>query len=492
MKYSIRRRISECFILLLISSFVTWCVMNSLFLESFYSSMKSKSLTVIYDYINTLDNSDLEEENITLKINKLCEDSNVDLIVMNSSLEISYASMNNTTDMQNILFNYIFSQGENDNTIQKMTDKRNDSEYYVMWGYLHNGNFYVMRTAVQSIIDSVRISNKFMIYVGLIITSLGSVVASVISSKITEPIRELTKISDKMIHLDFNAKYTGDSKDEIGILGERMNNLSETLEDTISELKTANNELKQDIKKKEEIDEMRQEFISNVSHELKTPISLIQGYAEGLKECINDDAESRDFYCDVIMDEAAKMNKMVKSLLTLTELEFGRDNITLECVDLYVLVKNIVSSTSILAKSSNVDVRFKLKPDVYVWADEYKLEEVVTNYVSNAFHYVTGDNIIEISMDEHKDESNPDKTLVRVKVFNSGNPIPEEDIDKIWVKFYKVDKARTREYGGSGIGLSIVKAIMEAHHQKCGVDNYDNGVCFWFEMEKCGRNHEDV
>ena len=308
MKYSIRRRISECFILLLISSFVTWCVMNSLFLESFYSSMKSKSLTVIYDYINTLDNSDLEEENITLKINKLCEDSNVDLIVMNSSLEISYASMNNTTDMQNILFNYIFSQGENDNTIQKMTDKRNDSEYYVMWGYLHNGNFYVMRTAVQSIIDSVRISNKFMIYVGLIITSLGSIVASVISSKITEPIRELTKISDKMIHLDFNAKYTGDSKDEIGILGERMNNLSETLEDTISELKTANNELKQDIKKKEEIDEMRQEFISNVSHELKTPISLIQGYAEGLKECINDDAESRDFYCDVIMDEAAKMN----------------------------------------------------------------------------------------------------------------------------------------------------------------------------------------
>ena len=244
--------------------------------------MKSKSLTIIYDYINTLDNSDLEEENITLKINKLCEDSNVDLIVMNSSLEISYASMNNTTDMQNILFNYIFSQGENDNTIQKMTDKRNDSEYYVMWGYLHNGDFYVMRTAVQSIIDSVRISNRFMIYVGLIITSLGSIVASVISNKITEPIRELTKISDKMIHLDFKAKYTGDSKDEIGILGERMNNLSETLEDTISELKTANNELKQDIKKKEEIDEMRQEFISNVSHELKTPISLIQGYAEGL------------------------------------------------------------------------------------------------------------------------------------------------------------------------------------------------------------------
>ncbi len=488
MRYSIRRRISEYFILLLICSFGVWWIMNSLFLGSFYSSMKSKSLSVIYNYIDDLNSSSLQSESVYLKINKLCEDSNVDLIIMTPSLDISYASMNDPKDMQNILLNFIFNNDDSDNTIQKMTDKRNASEYYIMWGYLQNGDFYVMRTAVQSIIDNVAISNRFMIYVGLIIISIGSLVISVISNKITEPIRELTKISDRMIHLDFNAKYMGKSEDEIGVLGERMNNLSSTLESTISELKTANNELKQDIRKKEEIDEMRQDFISNVSHELKTPISLIQGYAEGLRECINDDEESREFYCDVIMDEAAKMNKMVKSLLTLTQLEFGGDIITLERVDLFSLVKNILSSTSILAGDKEVDIRFNIKENTFVWADEYKLDEVVTNYISNAFHHVSGDNIIEVSMEERSDDE--EKTLIRVKVFNSGIPIPADDLDKIWIKFYKVDKARTREYGGSGIGLSIVKAIMDAHHQDCGVINYDNGVCFWFEMEKAGTTEK--
>lgn len=485
MKYSIRKRISECFIVLLICSFGMWWVMNSLFLEPFYWSMKSKTISMIHEYINTLEEADIQKEATYLRINKMCEDNNVDLIIMDSSLNISYASMNNPSDMQSVLFGYIFGNSENDNTIQKLTDQRNGSEYYVMWGYLHNGDFYMMRTAIQSIIDSVEISNRFMIYVGLIITLTGSLVTSFISNKITKPIRELIVISDRMIHLDFNAKYTGDSEDEIGILGDRMNNLSRTLETTISELKTANNELKQDIRKKEEVDEMRQEFISNVSHELKTPISLIQGYAEGLKECINDDEESREFYCEVIMDEAAKMNKMVKSLLSLTQLEFGGDVITLERVDLYTLIKNILQSTAILAGDRAIDVQFHVEPDTFVWADEYKLEEVVTNYVSNAFHHVSGDNVIEVSMEERTDENDPEKTLVRVKVFNTGAPIPEEDLDKVWIKFYKVDKARTREYGGSGIGLSIVKAIMEAHHQQCGVVNYENGVCFWFEMEKC-------
>ena len=128
-----------------------------------------------------------------------------------------------------------------------------------------------------------------------------------------------------MTELDFEAKYQPGRRyhNEVDELGEYMNVMSTTLEHTISELKSANNQLQIDIDKKTQIDEMRKEFLSNVSHELKTPLALIQGYAEGLKECINDDAESREFYCDVIMDEASKMNQMVKNLLTLNQLEFG-------------------------------------------------------------------------------------------------------------------------------------------------------------------------
>ena len=230
------------------------------------------------------------------------------------------------------------------------------------------------------------------------------------------------------------------------------------------------------MEKKESIDEMRKEFLANVSHELKTPIALIQGYAEGLQEEINDDPESRQFYCDVIVDEAAKMDNMVKKLLTLKQLEFGNDVVAMERFDLTALVKNYIQSAAILTKQHEITVRMEEYPPIYAWADEFKIEEVFMNFFSNAVNHCEDDKIIEVKM-EQKDGK------VRVSVFNTGKPIPEDSIHHIWEKFYKVDKARTREYGGSGVGLSIVKAIMESMNQQFGVNNYNNGVEFWFELE---------
>ena len=221
---------------------------------------------------------------------------------------------------------------------------------------------------------------------------------------------------------------------------------------------------------------MRTEFLGNVSHELKTPIALIQGYAEGLKEGVSDDIESREFYCDVIMDEANKMNQMVRNLLTLNQLEFGKEEITFERFDIVELVRGVIQSCDILIQQKGVKINFVMEESVYVWADEFKAEQVIRNYISNALNHVTGENIIEIKIVK-KEET------VRVSVFNTGSPIPEEDIGHIWDKFYKVDKARTREYGGNGIGLSIVKAIMESFHKEYGVKNYDNGVEFFMELD---------
>lgn len=259
-------------------------------------------------------------------------------------------------------------------------------------------------------------------------------------------------------------------------MGNNMNQMSDRLEETISELKTANNELQKDIAKKEQIDEMRKEFLSNVSHELKTPIALILGYAEGLKEDINEDPESRDFYCDVIMDEAEKMNMMVKKLLTLNQLEFGNDVVTMERFDIVELIRNYLQSASILIQQSEAQITFVQEEQVFVWGDEFKIEEVFMNFFSNAVNHCEGEKIIDVKM-EQKDGR------VRVSVFNTGKPIPEDSIGHIWEKFYKVDKARTREYGGSGVGLSIVKAIMDSMNQPYGVINYTNGVEFWFELE---------
>ena len=206
------------------------------------------------------------------------------------------------------------------------------------------------------------------------------------------------------------------------------------------------------------------------------PIALIQGYAEGLAECINDDEESRNFYCEVIMDEAGKMNGMVQKLLTLNQLEFGNDQIVMERFDLATLLHNKIQSISILAQQKEAAITYHGADSVPAWGDEFKIEEVITNYLSNALNHVSGERRIEVTVEEADGK-------VCVTVFNTGEQIPEADIGQIWNKFYKVDKARTREYGGSGVGLSIVKAIMEALHQEYGVKNCENGVAFWFTLK---------
>ena len=178
------------------------------------------------------------------------------------------------------------------------------------------------------------------------------------TKKVTSPIMSLASLSARMSELDFEARYEGRSEDEIGVLGRSMNTLSEKLKETIGELKTANNELQRDIEEKIRIDETRKDFIANVSHELKTPIALIQGYAEGLTEGMAEDPDSRDYYCEVIMDEANKMNKMVKQLLNLTALEFGNDLPVMEQFDITALIRGILSSAGILLQQKEATVVF--------------------------------------------------------------------------------------------------------------------------------------
>lgn len=363
-------------------------------------------------------------------------------------------------------------------TVQKVYDSRLLDDYIELWGTLDNGNFILIRTPIQGIKDNVHISNTFITYIGIVTLIIGIIAAFVLSSYISRPIKQLSNIAERMSELDFDIKYDGKDKGEIGLLGKSMNNMSQKLEENISQLKAANLELQRDIDKKEKLEKMRTDFLSNVSHELKTPIALIQGYAEGLKEGITDDPESMDFYCSVIMDEAAKMNNMVKRLLTLNQIEFGEDELVMERFDINELVKSVVNANELRATQKNLSITYDiLDTPLYVWADEYKVEEVVTNYLSNAINHCCNENIIKIKVGQI------DKDNVRVSVFNTGNNIPEADIEHIWEKFYKVDKARTREYGGNGIGLSIVKAIVESMGKTCGVNNLSDGVEFWFDLD---------
>lgn len=368
----------------------------------------------------------------------------------------------------------------NDNyTLQKVYDERLGDYYLEIWGTLDNGYSIILRTPIQGIKDNVNISTTLIKYVGGAILAVGIIAAFVVSTYITRPIKQLSNIAERMSEMDFNARYEGSDKGEIGLLGKSMNNMSEKLELNIAELKKANLELKKDIDKKEKLEIMRTDFLSNVSHELKTPIALIQGYAEGLKEGITDDPESMEFYCDVIMDEANKMNTMVKRLLTLNQIEFGNDEPEMERFDINELIASVADANAIRAGQKNMSIVFDNRNEHnFVWADEYKTEEVLTNYISNALNHCDGKRAIEV-----RTEKSENGGTITVTVYNSGKNIADEEIERIWEKFYKTDKARTREYGGNGIGLSIVKAIMDSMGQEYGVRNVSDGVEFWFNLD---------
>ena len=340
-----------------------------------------------------------------------------------------------------------------------------------------NQTMVIMSTPVASLKESVSISNRFLIYMAIIGFIITVILTFIIAKMITYPILELAEISNKMGKLDFTAKYIGNRSDEIQTLGQNMNYMSDRLKKAIDELQEANELLKEDIKRKEAIDEMRKDFIANVSHELKTPIALIQGYAEGLNEGLCEDEESRKYYTEVILDESEKMNKMVKQLLTLSSLESGNSILHKENFNLTSLIESVLGSISILIGEKNVNIEFDSDKEIFLNADEFKIEEVVTNYISNSIHHVSDSGEIKINVSD-------DGENITFSVYNTGNPIPEKDLNNIWEKFYKVDKAHSRAYGGSGIGLSIVKAIVEAHNGTVAVRNILDGVEFSFKIPK--------
>lgn len=476
--------------LLFFTLLLCWGI-NNIFLEKIYYRKKQDILMNAYYLMNQASGDQkIQSEEFQLQMEELCDNANLSIMIANSSLKIIYTSVNVYDDtLMMRMFNYVYGDSvyanNNKTTLIERTDNYNmltcqderfNTYYMEMVGILDDDNFFIVRTPLESIRENVLVSNRFLGIVALLTTFLGAGCIMYITARVTQPLDSLIEISDQMRQLNFDVKYEGGGTVEMDALGENMNALSSKLEETISDLKTANNELQHDIEQKIQIDEMRKEFLSNVSHELKTPIALIQGYAEGLQECINDDPESRAYYCEVIMDEAAKMNRMVQKLLTLNQIEFGNDVITMERFDITAMTHSLIDSMKLLADQKEAVITCTTNEPVYVWSDEYKIEEVLTNYLSNALNHVDFEKKIEVNIQKLEKQ-------VRVSVFNTGKQIPEEDIDKIWIKFYKVDKARTRAYGGSGIGLSIVKAIMDSLNQSCGAKNYENGVEFWFTLE---------
>ncbi len=472
---------------------VAVCALTATQLEPYSISVKQSRILEAVEEIKNCVKEDFDDDSLDVLERKM-RSSNLDTVILgniNDTPQVLFATDLRQSGSANALLDFVEGNLELD---EKDIYEENDS--YILYraynqrlnsyqidcaGHVGEDVWFIITTPLESIRESVVLSTRFMMALGLLAIAFGGLFIFLATRSLTSPILELSRISEEMADQHFDVRYEGKQRNEIGVLGENINHMSESLERAITDLKSANRQLERDLKEKEELDQMRRLFLSNVSHELKTPIALIQGYAEGLMDGITDDPESTAFYCEVIVDEAQKMNQIVKRLLSLDQIESGQMEMTPEVFNLSEMIRGVAQSTRMLAGEKQCELKLDLVGDVMVYADQFMTEGILQNYLSNAWHYVSDPGVVTV-----KEILQGDRVVV--SVHDTGDPIPEADLEHIWDKFYKVDKARTRSYGGSGIGLSIVRALINAQGERCGAINRDGGVDFWFELKLADRD----
>lgn len=332
---------------------------------------------------------------------------------------------------------------------------------------------------VKSTVDTnARLAVAFVSIVTIIASFFGYIAISILVKRATKPLGEMSEITKNMSSLDFSQKCKASDVTEIAMLADSINEMSESLENSLDDLRQKNEKLQNDIEQEKTIDRLRQVFISGVSHELKTPIAIIQGYSEGLKVFLESDPETAKKYCDTIITETDRMNSLVMKLLDIIKYESGEYKLLYETFNIYEVIETWFERNSAILNEKGINAVNDIDKDLMGFGDSFILSTVVNNYMSNAVSHVDSEMIIRVSAKDI------DNDRYRISVFNTGEPIAAKDIDQIWNSFYRADKSMSRAQGRFGLGLAIVAAIQNLHEQEYGVINHANGVEFWFDVKK--------
>ena len=340
--------------------------------------------------------------------------------------------------------------------VQQVHDRFANMDYVECWGELSGGDYFLIRTPLESIRESVSTSNNFYFFVGTVILMLSGIIIWEVTKKITRPISELTKLSQQMTDLDFDARYHSCAGNEIDVLGDNFNKMCEELEHTISELKSANNKLEKDIQDKIMIDQMRKEFLDNVSHELKTPITSMKILADSLLMQENVPVEIYEEFMNDIVHEIDRENQIITDLLTLVKMDKTQADLNIAPTNINELLSVLLKRISPIAETRNITIRLETLRQVVAEVDEVKLSLACNNIIENAVKYNNDGGKVDVSL-------NADHKFFYIRVKDTGVGIPEDCQEQIFERFYRVDKARSRETGGTGLGLAISRNVILMH-----------------------------
>ena len=496
MKISIKKKLFFIFISITLGYVSSIFLLNFTILGDYYTSKISKRMESAANEIKVLidedGNFDVKEfigNEYTAVVKTIIMKQRDNTIIYNSI--VPYIGNLDAYDheyflnAQEFMLNNINSFCEIPQVKIKAFIQVNNKVLQLMYRFDKDGDTYYvcMMASYEQITQNILIFNKFCLMFGLIILVVFGGIFIIIIEKFTAPILHINKVSKKLATLDFSDRLNVISNDEMGLLAENINIMADKLEDTINKLIKINEKQAEDISIKEKIDESRRYFLSSVSHELKTPISLIVGYAEAIK--FKDKKTPVDYYCDIIIDEGDKMNKLVSNILKVSQMDSEIMPINKINFSITELINKYLQNYEIKITENDIKVEKSFNSDDEVYADYELISQVLNNYLTNAINHASGEKIIQIFTFNNKDK-------VRISIFNTGNHIAEENLSKVWDSFFKEDKARTRQYGGHGFGLTVVKTVMMRHNTDYGVNNVENGVTFYFELEKYESGNENT
>ena len=344
--------------------------------------------------------------------------------------------------------------------------------------YLSSGDCVDVNMQVSQMSSTTKISMIVSFLAIMISIILALLVIYKYIKRITKPVDDMVKTTENMARLDFSQKCPRGTITELNSLADSINELSSALDTALTDLKEKNRQLEKDIENERTIDNLRQTFISGISHELKTPIAIIQGYAEGAKMFYAaGNAETADSYCDTIMQESVRMNEMIMKLLEITKYSSGAYQPEREDFDLREFTQEWFDRNEGVLSEKGITYENSVPAGIFGNGDKLILESVLNNYLSNAVSHAEGEKKLKVYCKETE-------TAWRICVFNTGKPIADKDIDKIWDSFYRADKSLSRSQGRFGLGLSIVAAIQDLHEEDYGVENKPDGVEFWCDVKK--------
>ena len=454
---------------------------NTALLSKFFC-LRQKN--VLISQINRLDNIDISDSSAVSEVlTDIRENYNFDTEIYDRRGNIKYTT--GGAQMMDFLMNghsnFIMSHESlvtiktenlsNGIVYEEAVRRFDNSEFLLCRKEIGSGFYAEVKIQKQLVMSSAKTANEFITVVSVLCLGLSMIWIVIFARRFSQPLAQMNTITRDMANLKFDRTITVNRNDEIGQLASSVNEMSASLSSTLDDLKRTNLKLRDEIELERQLDVMRKTFVANVSHELKTPISIISGYAEGLKLNVNGD--KREAYCDTIIDESRRMNNLVLSILELSKYESGQIQAQFKAFDINGMTDMLLNR---IFENSDIEIQNKISAQTVVFADEMQIEQALKSYLENAKSHTPSGGKVCVYSDEIDGK-------IRISVHNTGSHISEEEMPFIWQSFYRGDASHKRDKGRFGLGLSIVSAVMKIHNCHCGVYNTEDGVTFWLEVD---------